>query len=117
GSRPLPDVPQQMADETCRPHGTFWVKVGHALATTFTFSFRPHYSLKDYPVMGSLFTLLLPIIPLVKGRRRLLVGALMGLGAILTWSATYLIDRQAQIYVPILAAVTGATILRVWELG
>ncbi|HET6149567.1 MAG TPA: hypothetical protein VFH68_18665 [Polyangia bacterium] len=118
GSRPFPDVPQQLADENCRPHGTFWDQVGQAIVMTFTFSFRPHYSFaRDYPVMGSLFSLLLPVIPFVRRRRRLLVCALMSLAAILTWSATYLIDRQAQIYVPILAAVTGATILRVWELG
>jgi len=118
GSHPLPDVVPQLADQTCRTQGTFWFKVRTALELTFTFSFKPHYSFSPtYPVMGSLFTLMLPAMLLVRGRRRLLVGALMGLAAILTWAATYLIDRQAQIYIPILAAVTGAAILRVWELG
>ena len=118
GSRPFPDVPQQLSDENWRPHGTFWAKVGDALATTFTFFFRPHYwYTENVPVMGSLFTLLLPAMAFVRQRRRLLAGALIGLAAILTWAATYLIDRQAQIFIPMLAAVTGAAILGIWQMG
>jgi hypothetical protein len=117
-SWPFPDVPQQLSDENWRPHGTFWVKVKDAITTTFTFSFSPHYSYTDnVPVMGSLFTLLLPAMAFVRQRRRLLAGALMGLAAILTWAATYLIDRQAQIFIPLLAAVTGAAIVGIWQMG
>jgi hypothetical protein len=118
GSRPLPDIPHQLADESWRPKGSFLVKLWAAIDMTFRFSFVPHYSFtKGFPVMGSLFTLLLPTLPFLRGQRRLWLGALMSLAAILTWASTYLIDRQAQIFVPMLAAVTGAMILRAWELG
>jgi len=116
GSRPFPDVPQQISDNNWRPHGTFWVKVGNAIATTFTFTFRPHYA-PQTPVMGSLFTLLLPAMAFVRQRRRVLTVALMGLAAILTWASTYLIDRQAQIFIPVLASVTGAAIFGIWQMG
>jgi len=118
GSRPMPDVAQQLTDESWHPKGPFLDKLKGALETTFTFSFHPHYaSAKNVGVIGSLFTLLLPTVPFLRGQRRLWVFALMCLAAVFTWAWLYLIDRQAQAFVPLLAAATAAMIIRAWELG
>ncbi len=119
GSRPMPDIPNQLSVAgPFHPEGPFLVRVWMALQTTFTFSFNPHYaSSKNVGVIGSLFTLLLPTIPFLKGRKRLLVFALMSLASVFTWAWLYIIDRQAQTFVPLLATVTAAIIVWAWELG
>ncbi len=98
------------ADDTFEPKDKW-----DALKTAFNFSFVPHYNAPK-PKMGSLFTLLLPTLPFLR-QKRLWIGALLGMGAVLTWSFTYLVDRYAQAFVPLLAAVTCAMIIRIWELG
>ncbi len=93
-------------------------KYWEALKLVFTFSFVPHYSfINDLPVFGSLFTLCLPLL-LVTGRARALwLGAAVGVGALFTWACTFWVDRNLQLLLPTVAAVTGAILVRVHRLG
>ncbi|RYZ02307.1 MAG: hypothetical protein EOO73_32375 [Myxococcales bacterium] len=94
------------------PKGTLGERLRHALLLTQTFSFEPHYSFtKNFPSFGSLFTLLFPIIPFVRHRGRIAVGALLGFGGLFTWAYTFNVDRNLQVLLPILAAVTGALLV------
>ncbi len=88
-----------------------------AFKMIFTFSFLPHYSwFNNLPVFGSLFTLFLPVLPLV-GTRRLWLGALVCMGTLFTWAFTYWVDRNLQVFMPLFAAVTAAMVIRAWGLG
>lgn len=110
-------VTNLLSDDPMKPKGTFFVRAVDAVSLAFTYSFNPHgSSTKNFPVLGSLFTLLLPVIPFLR-RRRLSLGALVGFGAVLTWASIYLIDRYTHAFIPVLAAVAGATIICAWELG
>jgi hypothetical protein len=110
-------VSHLLSDDPMKPKGTLLVRLMDALRLAFTYSFNPHgSSTNNFPVLGSLFTLLLPVIPFLR-RRRLWIGAFLGFGAIMTWALIYLIDRYTQAFIPILAAVAGATIICAWELG
>jgi len=93
-------------------------RVAAALRISFTFSFDPHYWFgSDVPTFGSLFTLLLPLL-LVLGRApRLWLAAGVGFAAVFAWAATYWLDRHLQTFLPLLAATTGALLVRGFELG
>jgi hypothetical protein len=118
GSHPLAGVRHQLTDQAWHPRGPFLVKVWEAIKTTLTYSFHPHYaSSKNVGVIGSLFTLLLPTLPFFGRARRLWVFTFMSLAVVFTWAWLYVIDRQAQIFVPLLAAATAAMIVRAWQLG
>lgn len=93
-------------------------RLSKAAQLVATFSFVPHYSFSDnLPIYGSLFTLSLPLL-LVTGRaRRIWLGASVAVGAVLLWAFTYWVDRNLQIFLPLLAAVTAAIFVRTWELG
>jgi hypothetical protein len=83
-----------------------------------TFSFVPHYSyVQGLPVFGSVFTLVIPLVPLAGRARRLWIGCLIALGALFAWAMTYLVDRNLQVFLPLLVAATGAACIRLWELG
>lgn len=100
------------------PRGSFWLRAYHAVELFFTFSFQPHYSFtKNVPSFGSLFTLLLPGILVVQGKRALAVFAFIGTMALLVWGMTYNVDRNLQTFMPILVCVTGALVVKLWRLG
>ncbi|WP_437975077.1 hypothetical protein WMF11_44480 [Sorangium sp. So ce295] len=89
-----------------------------AAGNFFTFSFSPHYSFTRYvPSMGSLFTLLLPMLLVIRGRRRPALAAWATFAGIWMWSNTYTADRylQGMLAVPIAAA--AALLVRTWQLG
>jgi len=89
-----------------------------ALGTVFGFSFVPHYSfLGTRPYFGFLFTLLAPLALLLPGGHRLRVAALVAGGSVFAWAMTYLVDRNLQIILPMLVAVTAGVIIAVWRLG
>lgn len=88
------------------------------LGTLATFSFIPN----DWPalhgrvpVFGSLFTLLLPLLLLCRGTRRiwLLVGWIHC--AVFVWFSVHHQDRYLQGIMPIIAAATTAMIVLVWR--
>lgn len=103
--------------------GTFWEKVEKTLSALVTFSFVPHDWSGfhgDRPVFGSLFTLLIPVLPLVRGaapRKRIwltIVGVELG---VLVWFVTTHQDRYLQALLPWMAACTAATLWLAWQSG
>jgi hypothetical protein len=93
-------------------------RLSKAVEMVATFSFVPHYSFADnLPIYGSLFTLSLPLLLILGHARRIWIGAAVGVGALFLWAFTYWVDRNLQIFVPILVAVTAAIYVRIWELG
>jgi hypothetical protein len=113
-----PLIRYYFTDDTWRPKGTTFERLKHAFELFATFSFEPHYSFtKSWPAFGSLFTLLLPTLLLLRESLRIWIGALLASGALLVWGFTYNIDRNLQIYLPLMVCVTAALIVRVWRLG
>jgi hypothetical protein len=101
-----------------RPSGTFIDKLWHASKLFVTFSFHPHYSFtRSIPMFGSLFTLLLPTVILVPKPKRIFLSAVLATGAILMWGLTYNVDRNLQVFAPIMACTTGALIFECFRLG
>jgi hypothetical protein len=123
GSRPVvKDAVLQanyiMADWHWRSPPGLGAKLTSALELFFTFSFEPHYSFVDnLPVFGSTFTLSLPLLLFVGRAPRIWLGALASFGAIMLWALTYWVDRNLQVFLPLLIAVTAALMVRAWELG
>jgi hypothetical protein len=118
----LPDAQLQMdylfADWHWHTPKLLRERVHQAAMIVFTFSFLPHYTfLGDVPTFGSLFTLLSPLLLFLRNARRLALGLLVTVGAVFTWAMTFWVDRNLQTFLPALAAVTGALIVRGWELG
>ncbi|HKU40966.1 MAG TPA: hypothetical protein VJR89_22545 [Polyangiales bacterium] len=106
-----------LADATYQPQGTFFEKLLHALELFFTFSFVPHYSFtRDVPAFGSLFTLTFPCLLFVRNRRLLLTAAIAS-GALLVWGMVYNVDRNLQVFMPVLVCVTGALLTTLWRMG
>jgi hypothetical protein len=107
-----------VTDPNWRPRGTLWQRLVHAFGLFFRFSFDAHYSFtRSVPVFGSLFTLLLPAVFIVRGRSRLLVALFTASGALLIWGMVYNVDRNLQIFMPLLVCVTAVLIVRLWRLG
>ncbi len=97
---------------------TLGKKLADALGMVFLFPFQPHYSfLGARPYFGFLFTLLSPLALLLPGGHRLRIGALVAGGSVFAWAMTYLVDRNLQIILPMLVAVTAGVIVAVWRLG
>lgn len=112
---------ENMLGETANhPKGEGMERVWNTLELLWNFSFEPHYTVgwvADWPVFGSLFTLLLPCLLLVRGRRRIAAGALVCIVTLVVWSNTYLTDRYLVAVTPMFAATTAALIVQVWRLG
>ena len=118
----LADAQLQMdtlfADWQYHPPPGLLERRAEAFRLSFTFSFDPHYWFTyDVPTFGSLFTLLLPLL-LVLGRApRLWLAAGVAWGGVFAWASTYWLDRNLQTFMPLLAATTGALLVRGFELG
>jgi len=124
GSRPiLPDAAvlnQHLSITTSwRPPDALTERITSTLRVMFTFSFDPQCSfVGKIPVFGSLFTLLIPVILLrAWRRRRLFLGFLLAQGALLIWAWVYRVDRNLQLLLPWLVAVTAAAIADLWDSG
>jgi hypothetical protein len=118
----VPDAAQLVnyvfADWKWYPPQVLSQRLWEALQLVRTFSFEPHYSfVGNRPAFGSLFTLLLPVALLLANAHRLWLGYFLGTGAIFAWGFTYRVDRNLQTFLPILVAVTAATLARAWKLG
>jgi len=101
-----------------RPRGGALQKLAHAARLFGTFSFYPHYSFNgNVPMFGSLFTLLLPTIPFVARCARIALWAAAASGALFIWGMVYNVDRNLQIFMPIMVCVTGALLVQCWRLG
>jgi len=107
-----------VADWNSHPPEALGERFSKAFEMAFTFSFVPHYSfVNNLPVFGSTFTLLLPVLLILKDARRLRVVALISLGTLVMWALSYWVDRNLQTFLPVLIAVTAAIMVRTWELG
>ncbi|MBN2195114.1 MAG: hypothetical protein JW751_20015 [Polyangiaceae bacterium] len=72
---------------------------------------------KHRPYMGSLFTLLLPVLPFVRRPRRALIAAAVSLLAFYVWAATAANDRYTLAFMTVPIGLTAALLVRGWELG
>jgi hypothetical protein len=100
-------------------HGTPREKLGETLSALVNYPFVPHdFGFhRDRPVLGALFTLLLPLLLLVRPRRRVV---LMVIGVHLGIAAWYVIkhqDRYLQMLMPWMAAVTVSLLVLAWRQG
>jgi hypothetical protein len=101
-----------------QPKGGLGDKLWNATKLFFTFSFEPHYSrTKNFPIIGSLFTLLLPSLLFLAKPRRLWLAVAWCFVGILVWGSTYLVDRYLVSIVPIMAAATAVILVRLWRFG
>ena len=69
------------------------------------------------PYMGALFSLLLPCVLLVRGRRRLMLGIGVYFIAAMIWANTSVNDRYLLSFSGISMGVTAALLVRAWQLG
>jgi hypothetical protein len=104
-------------DDKYRLHGTFRENLRDALRYSFTYSFESPYQPRFAPFLGSMFTLSLPLLPFLRDARRIVAAALVGYLTIFAWAFTFRVDRNLQIIVPLLAAVSAAVLVRAWDLG
>ncbi len=106
-----------LADHNWRAPEAIGPRITEALKLVFTFAFDPHYSFANQPTFGFLFTLSLPLLLVVPGGRHLWAGALVSLTSVFFWAFTYRVDRNLQIFLPILVATTAAILIRAWRTG
>jgi hypothetical protein len=114
-----------IADETIssfglKPPQEFRPRLDNALRLLVTFSFYPRhgtFGIGDRSYLGSLFTFLLPVVPFLRRPKFILLGASCGLAMLFLWGWTYPVDRNLQTFVPVLAAVVGATLAEAVALG
>lgn len=102
-----------------RPHGTLLERTGQTLQALVNFGLVPHdwNFHRDRPVVGALFTLLLPVLAIVRPRRRLVLMAIGIHMAIAVWYVIMHQDRYLQAIIPWIAAVTAATLVLAWQRG
>jgi hypothetical protein len=94
--------------------------VGAALLSTLTFSFLPNdwtFLHRDVPIFGSLFTLTLPILPVLKRAGRVWGIYLAAMLAVFFWYLLAHYDRYLQAIVPLMAAGTAAALGLAWKMG
>lgn len=100
--------------------GTPLQKVLETLKAQVTFSFLAHdwpTFHGERPIIGSLFTLLLPALVLVRARVQVwLLAAAVQIG-VAAWFVTHHEDRFLQSLVPWMAAVTTALLVLAWRRG
>jgi len=120
----IPDAPELVKHATIGvnqhvPTGdTRWARIKEGLRLAFMFAYEPHYSFKgERPTFGFLFTLLAPLVLVLPNARRLRLGALVCIASVFAWAMTRQIDRNLQIVLPALVAVTMGTMVRIWSLG
>src|SRR6266496_1596018 len=78
-------VKYMLADWRYLPPERLLERLGAAAKLAFTFSFVLHYSwVNGLPIFGSVFTLSLPLLLLVRAARRLWLGALLAMAAVFT---------------------------------
>lgn len=95
-----------------------WEHIAEALRTLLTFSFEPNnYGAfhRDVPVFGSLFTLTLFCLPLLRRTRRLWALALWVHLGIFLWFLVHPLDRYLQAVVPLMAAFTAGVLILVFR--
>lgn len=111
-------VSNTFIDRRYVPTGTLLEQLRFAVKLAFTFSFEPHYSFaNNVPMFGSLFTLLLPGLLCLRERRRLWFAAFVGSCTLVLWGFTTFVDRNLQVFLPILVVAAAAILIGILRLG
>lgn len=98
--------------------GRLLQNIPSSLGLMFTFPFDPQFSFgHKMALFGPLFSLMVPMVLLQARRRRLLLGLAAALGSVLSWAVIYRIERNLQVLLPWLVAVTAAAIAASWRSG
>jgi hypothetical protein len=98
------------------PGAAGWWETARALVT---FSFEPHeyaWFNAGHPVFGSLFTLSLPALVLLR-KRRLLVAYLGTLLGLVVWFRLHHQDRYLLVLLPAMCAITAGAVRALWRAG
>jgi hypothetical protein len=100
-------------------HGTAIEKIGQVLVSLVNFGLVPHDwgFHRDRPVVGALFTLLLPLLLLLRPSRRLVLTVIGVHIGIAVWFAIKHQDRYLQVLMPWIAACTAAMLALGWRQG
>jgi len=100
-------------------HGTPLDKLGQTLTALVNFGLIPHDWAfhRDRPVVGALFTLLLPMLLVVRPRRPLVLTVIAVHLGLATWFMIMHQDRYLQALMPWIAAVTAALLILGWRQG
>lgn len=122
---PQPYVPGTDPDKFLQipmwtPQGTLVERIRQTAAATFTFSFVPHDWSNLHgvvPVFGSLFTLTVPLLVVLRPRRRVAALAAAVWVGLAVWYWTYHQDRYLQALLPWMAAVVAAIVVMAWRAG
>ncbi len=118
GSTPRFTNLQFDAMEAAVSPGRLLQNIPSSLGLMFTFPFDAQFSFAHkMPLFGPLFSLMVPIVLLHARRRRLLLGLVAALGSVLSWAIIYRIERNLQVLLPWLVAVTAAAIAATWRSG
>lgn len=97
-----------------------WDGVVETLKVLWTWSFEPNDWARlhgDRPVIGSLFTLLLLVLPFLRGAKRVWVVVIWCHVAIFAWYWVHHQERYLQGLMPLLAAATAGMLLLAWRSG
>jgi len=106
------------SDWSFHPPEPLGERIVDSLKLVWSFSFVPHYSYqKDALITGSLFTLTVPFLLFLRANRRVYLIAFAGLGATFCWAMTYRVDRNIQVYMPLLVVGTAAFLTIAWQTG
>lgn len=119
GSTPtMPDASRLFEHLTNVRSGPLWPRLEFALKTlpVYPFEILNGGFSPPLPLLGALFPLLVPI-TLLTGTRRMWWATGVGLTACLAWLTLFPTARNFQTFLPVLAALTAATIARAWERG
>ncbi|MBC8072581.1 MAG: hypothetical protein IAG13_29940, partial [Deltaproteobacteria bacterium] len=108
-----------LGDPGNRPKFHGFERISAAFRIFFTFSFQPHHVVvkQDWPIFGSLFTLLMPCVAFIRSPGRILLGIYCCFVVIAVWCNLYLQTRYLNTASTIFAATGLALMVRVWELG
>jgi hypothetical protein len=101
------------------PQGTFLQRVTSSAELMATFSFVPSYYFyrTDWPIFGALFTYASSFVLFIRRPGRIWLGIIVCMGTVFMWAMTFRNTRNLQGFVPIMAAVTLALLVRAWQLG
>lgn len=97
-----------------------WEGIKQTLVALWTFSFKPNDWERFHgttPVFGSLFTLMMLLVPLLRGSRRLVGLYLATHLGVFVWYWTHHQDRYLQAALPWMAAATAAVLALCWRQG
>ncbi|MEZ4223549.1 MAG: hypothetical protein R3B13_21555 [Polyangiaceae bacterium] len=103
-----------------QPQGTTLQKLRETVVALWEFSFKPHDwwpMHRDWPVFGSLFTLLTVALPFARAPRRVWAVFGAGVAAVFTWYWMSHQDRYLQALLPLLVVFVVSIIVLVWRSG